>query len=72
MLWPITHKILRRFISPFQTTFPARIAESLKTLTFFLHYRDKVNTTLFRWPVQIYYEDTDAGGGLPRQLRRFL
>ena len=22
----------------------------------------KVNTTLFRWPVRVYYEDTDAGG----------
>jgi acyl-CoA thioester hydrolase len=21
-----------------------------------------VNTTLFRWPVRVYYEDTDAGG----------
>ena len=24
--------------------------------------RDRVNTTLFRWPVRVYYEDTDAGG----------
>jgi acyl-CoA thioester hydrolase len=22
----------------------------------------KVSTTLFRWPVRVYYEDTDAGG----------
>ncbi|MGR5932682.1 hypothetical protein ACT9TV_12475 [Enterobacter asburiae] len=21
-----------------------------------------MNTTLFRWPVRVYYEDTDAGG----------
>lgn len=30
-----------------------------------------MNTTLFRWPVRVYYEDTDAGGVVYHALVAF-
>jgi acyl-CoA thioester hydrolase len=58
------HKnLLSVYFLPFQTSIPARIVAKFESPKFFFALPGcKVNTTLFRWPVRVYYEDTDAGG----------
>ena len=55
-------KIYAPFTFPIPNHLPARIVAKFESSNLFALPGCKVNTTLFRWPVRVYYEDTDAGG----------